>query len=256
MSKKTTTRRQIKAALPATASDISTPTVKAILFDMDGTLVQMRPAGRMLVLNETLADFGLPPMTTMEMVERFWFTAERYAMIDSWGIERVDFWKAFDCEKILEMQMNHTYAYEDVGDVMLALRARSLQLGIVSNSAHISLNLKLKLLDEQVDRHNFDVVVSCNDDVRHTKPYPDGVELALAYLNVRPEEAVLIGDSLDDVGAGNNAGVRVLIVNRGQLPTLHEKLNGAAPTFGVINSLHDLPQMLGLTEPQHAGQAA
>ena len=222
--------------------------LKAILFDMDGTLVQLHPAGRMLVLNETLADFGLPPITSMADVERFWFTSQRYAMIDGWGLERADFWRAFDCERLLQLQLENTYAFEDVGASLNALQARGLRLGIVSNSAHISLARKLALLDQHIARHHFEVVVSCNDDVPRTKPYADGIELALAGMGIAPHEAILVGDSLDDVGAGRAAGVPVVIVDRGQVEAMHEllKANGQPVDFRVIQSLQDLPNLLNL----------
>lgn len=232
--------------------------LKAVLFDMDGTLVQLHPAGRMLVLNETLADFGLPPLTSMESVERFWFTSERYAMIDSWGIERPVFWKTFDNERLLELQIEHTFAFEDVGESLNKLREFGLRFGIVSNSAHISLGHKLALLDQFIARHHFEVVVSCNDDVPRTKPCADGVELALQRLGVRPEEAVLVGDSLDDIGAGRAAGVHVLIVDRGQLHTIYEKLGDqlgeAENHFTVIDSLQHLPMALGLVDWPATGE--
>lgn len=232
--------------------------IKAVLFDMDGTLVQLRTAGRMVVLNETLADFGKPPLTDADQVGKFWFTSERYAMIDSWGITRPEFWKAFDCERLLQLQLEHTYAYDDAGLTLAHLHQRGLRLGIVSNSAHVSLNPKLMLLEEEIAREHFEVVVSCNDDVRRTKPWADGVELALAKMNLRPDEACLVGDSLDDIGAGNNAGVRVLIVDRGQIPTLNEamKSQNLLYKFDVINSLQQIPQALSLPSFRTVNAAA
>jgi phosphoglycolate phosphatase len=223
-------------------------TIKAALFDMDGTLVQLRTAGRMVVLNETLADFGKPPLTEAGQVEKFWFTSERYAMIDSWGIDRPVFWKAFDCERLLQLQLEYTYAFDDAGLSLAQLHRQGLRLGIVSNSAHVSLNPKLSLLESHIDRRNFEIVVSCNDDVLHTKPWADGLELALEKMQLLPKEACLVGDSLDDIGAGNAAGMRVLIVNRGQLPTLYQAMDqqGLSYKFDVISSLHEIPQALGL----------
>lgn len=225
--------------------------IKAVLFDMDGTLVQLRTAGRMVVLNETLADFGKSPLTDAEQVERFWFTSERYAMIDSWGIPRPEFWKAFDCERLLQLQLEHTYAYDDAGLSMARLHRLGLRLGIVSNSAHISLNPKITLLEEEIDRQDIEVVVSCNDDVSRTKPWADGIEFALAKMNLRPEEVYFVGDSLDDIGAGNNAGCHVLIVDRGQMQTIHQIMRDQNLTypFEVISSLQDIPQMLGRGVP-------
>ena len=225
--------------------------LKAVLFDMDGTLVQLRPAGRMLVLNETLADFGLSPLTEIAQVERFWFTSDRYAMIDSWGIARPTFWEAFDCERLLQLQLENTYAFEDVNQGLNQLHELGLRLGVVSNSAHISLARKLALLDVHIARQHFETVVSCNDDVPRVKPFADGVELALARLGLKPAEAVLVGDSLDDIGAGHAAGVPVFIVDRGQIGAIYTGLEarGITAPFTVIASLHDLPLALGFSMP-------
>ncbi len=233
--------------------------LKAILFDMDGTLVHVHPSGRKIILDETLAHFGLPPITDDTLVDRFWFTSERYSLIDSWGVARPDFWKAFDCERLLQLQMTHTFAFDDVGENLALLRSFNLRLGIVSNSAHISLGCKLTLLEQSIARHHFEVVVSCNDDVPRTKPFADGVELALAQLGIAPHEAVLIGDSLDDIGAGSAAGVPVIIVNRGQVDSIFDLIekNGLEVDFGIIDSLHQLPQALGLEDwPEGDFQAA
>jgi HAD superfamily hydrolase (TIGR01549 family) len=226
------------------------PPPKAVLFDMDGTLVHLHPTGRKVVLNETLAHFGLPPISDDSLVDRFWFTSERYTIIDGWGVERIDFWKAFDNERMLQLQMTHTSAFEDVAENLAYLRDLDLRLGVVSNSAHVSLGHKLKLLEEHSAGQHFEVVVSCNDDVPRTKPFADGIELALARLGVGSHETVLVGDSLDDIGAGAAANVPVLIVNRGQIESIFASLEKHARevSFGVIDSLYDLPRALGLAD--------
>jgi len=233
--------------------------LKAVLFDMDGTLVQLHPSGRKVVLNETLTHFGLPHISDDTLVDRFWFTSERYEIIDNWGVQRPEFWKVFDCEKLLQLQLTHTFAFDDVGENLNQLRMLDLRLGIVSNSAHVSLAHKLALLEKHIARNHFEVVVSCNDDVPRTKPFADGIELALSRLDVAPQEAVLIGDSLDDIGAGAAAGVPVLVVNRGQLESIYTLMEktGVDFDFGVIDSLHDLPRVLGLSGwPEPNSQAA
>lgn len=232
----------------ATMSSPSLSSLRAVLFDMDGTLVQIHQAGRMLVLNETLADFGLPPLTSLDTVEKFWFTSERYALIDNWGIERNVFWRAFDNERLLQLQIDNTYAFEDVGATLNYLHNVAMRTAIVSNSAHISLDLKLDLLSQCMNPENFEVVVSCHDDVGTSKPAPDGIWLALEKMQLNPEEVVLVGDSLDDIGAAANAGVRVIVVNRGQIATIHERMRRDRVDFDfeVVDSLHDLPELLGL----------
>lgn len=234
--------------LNTTKGSSSLSSLQAVLFDMDGTLVQIHQAGRMLVLNETLADFGLPPLTSLDTVEKFWFTSERYAMIDSWGIERNVFWRAFDNERLLQLQIDNTYAFEDVGATLNYLNAIGQRMAVVSNSAHISLDLKLNLLSQCIEPDNFEIVVSCHDDVAASKPCPEGIWFALEKMQLKPENVVLIGDSLDDIGAARNAGVRVIIVDRGQIDTIHQKMaqDGLDFEFEVVPTLHDLPELLGL----------
>ena len=50
------------------------------------------------------------------------------------------------------------------------------------------------------------------DDVKAKKPEPDGVRVALELMKIDPEEAVLVGDSMDDVIAGAKAGIKRLIL--------------------------------------------
>jgi phosphoglycolate phosphatase-like HAD superfamily hydrolase len=121
------------------------------------------------------------------------------------------------------------------------------------------LKYKLKLLEEHISSQHFEVVVSCNDDVPRTKPFADGIQLALSRLEVAPHEAVLIGDSVDDIGAGQAAEVPVLIVNRGQLASIFDFMEKREmkADFGIIDSLYDLPKALNLAErPDEEARAA
>ena len=60
----------------------------------------------------------------------------------------------------------------------------------------------------------FDVVITA-DDVTNPKPHPEPILKALEVLDVRPGEAVFVGDSLFDVEASNLAGVRMIGVSWG-----------------------------------------
>ncbi len=51
-------------------------------------------------------------------------------------------------------------------------------------------------------------IVTC-DDVRHGKPDPEGIELALKRLGGRPEEAAMLGDHAVDMEMALRAGVPV-----------------------------------------------
>lgn len=219
---------------------------RAVLFDMDGTLVGLKPGGRLAILQRALAHFKVYGIT-QEDADRFWFTAERYAMLERWGVDADSFWQVLDSEELLYLQLQHTSTYRDAG-VIRHLARQPLQLGIVSNSAHVSLKGKLKLLSRHLNPNAFQHIVSCSEDAPRPKPCPSGILLACDRLGVNPQETLLVGDSMDDVRAGTAAGVDVVIVDRGE-PIAFD----SSYSFYRLNSLwklRNLVEVAPVIQPQ------
>lgn len=68
-------------------------------------------------------------------------------------------------------------------------------------------------------------LVTGSDEVKHAKPEPDMLILQMAALGVNPDEAIMIGDSPADIQAGERAGVATVGVLWGY--GSHEELIGA-----------------------------
>jgi phosphoglycolate phosphatase-like HAD superfamily hydrolase len=81
----------------------------------------------------------------------------------------------------------------------------------------------------------FDVVTS--DDVKVTKPDPEGVEKVLKNLGIKSEEAVMVGDLPADIIAGKKAGVLTVGISHGF--GKQEELE-AAGADKVVGSLAEL----------------
>lgn len=210
---------------------------RAILFDMDGTLVGLKPSGRLAILTSALAQFGISGVE-QEHADRFWFSAERYAMLERWGIKGDEFWPILDSKELLQLQYQHTVCFKDAG-VIRHLARQNMKLGIVSNSAHVSIQGKLKLLSRHLNPGRFNHIVSCSEDAPRPKPCPSGILLGLEKLGVQPEEALLVGDSMDDVRAGTAAGIDVIIIDRGE-PIVFD----TSYSFQRLNSLWKLRNLL------------
>lgn len=60
--------------------------------------------------------------------------------------------------------------------------------------------------------HLVDTLVSCEDTDKH-KPDPEPVLKALEKLEIEPEEAVMVGDSMFDIRCAHNAGVKAALVS-------------------------------------------
>lgn len=127
----------------------------------------------------------------------------------------------------------HFTLYDDVPDVLRALHASGVKIGLISNShrclASFETHFQLRGL--------FTVAVS---SVEHgyMKPHPSIFAAALRGADVAAEEAVMVGDSLThDVDGARRLGMRGVLVAR----TGHVS---APPDVPVIHSLHELLPLL------------
>lgn len=95
----------------------------------------------------------------------------------------------------------------------------------------------------------FTFVVS-GDTLPEKKPHPAPLLYAAQQLGVRPEEALMVGDSISDVRAARAAGFgAVVCVSHGYNHGLD--IREAGPD-AVIDALNELPALLGATETKVA----
>jgi beta-phosphoglucomutase-like phosphatase (HAD superfamily) len=134
---------------------------------------------------------------------------------------------------------------------VIAELAKSYPLGAISNSMS---SLPKHFLEESGLLKHFKVVV-ISGEIGYRKPHPEIFRQALLRLGVKPEQAVHIGNSLEeDIAGARNAGMRsVLITPR----TIEEAV--IAPDLSVPSlrevpwavevlsrtELHELVEMLG-----------
>ncbi len=65
---------------------------------------------------------------------------------------------------------------------------------------------------EHFDLASFFKVIVTSQTCKHTKPYPDPVEFAAGKLGLKPEECVMIGDTVVDIHSGKSAGTQTIAV--------------------------------------------
>jgi len=130
---------------------------------------------------------------------------------------------------------HHFDLYDDVQDVLPALAARGIELGVMSNS-HRSLEAFTEhfALDRYVRTH-----VSAYPG-RYMKPHRSIFETALASARVSPAEALMVGDSLKaDVHGALNAGLGAVWLRRAGDDSPHRPAS-----VPMIRRLHELPDLL------------
>lgn len=116
-----------------------------------------------------------------------------------------------------------------VKDFLKAIRTNGVRTGLVSNVGSKSLSKALSKLGLE---EFFDVALSRND-VLNLKPSPDGLNLALEKLGTQKDKSIFMGDSLDDINAARNAGIRVIIITEGE--NIKEDILTAKPDYIIQN---------------------
>ena len=98
--------------------------------------------------------------------------------------------------------------YDDALPTLDALRARGLKIGLLSNTA--------RDLDAFVEHHGLKVdAVLTSRAHGKTKPHETIFRRMLELLDVAPEEAVMVGDTVeDDIEGARAVGMRALLVDR------------------------------------------
>ena len=177
------------------------------LFDLDGTLVDVRGGYKHDLLREVADEFGssIPDAE----VPHVWHGLGdvRDDLLARFGVTELEFWEAFDRVDDAATRAEQTFLYDDaafVGDI-------DAPVGLVT---HCPADKTDRVLDHLDIRDWFDAVVCCDEEVGW-KPDPEPVERALRALDAEAAGAgVLAGDSECDVGAAWNAGLDGLHVER------------------------------------------
>lgn len=215
--------------------------LRALLWDVDGTLAETERDGHRVAFNRAFAEAGLP--------WRWDVDTYRGLLAVSGGRERL---RAFLRDRqgvdLVEGLQNRKQAlYEtlvDEGAVRLrcgvqrlitAAAAAGLEQAIVTTSGRQAVDALLR--SQLPDLRSVFRVRICGDDVTRKKPDPEGYRLALTALGVSAAAAVAIEDSTQGLRAARGCGLRTLITLSD-----HSRREPAAPfaaAAAVVDQLGD-----------------
>ncbi|MBP3781547.1 MAG: HAD family hydrolase [Selenomonas sp.] len=191
---------------------------KAAIFDLDGTLIDSL-ADLADSANEMLAGFGFPRHDldkyryfvgngSRKLIERC-LPAEKAA--DSAFVD-----EALAKYKLCyDRNLTHkTVCYEGIMDMLTALQAKHIPLGICTNKHQSAADI---IVDTLFPKDMFvSVIGDCKDMPR--KPDPQKVLLIAAKMGVKPAEVAYFGDTSVDMDTANNAGMLPIGVTWGFRP--------------------------------------
>jgi HAD superfamily hydrolase (TIGR01509 family) len=182
------------------------PDVRCVIFDMDGTLTRTNEL-IFASFNHVASKYLGKTMTPGEIVALFG-PPEEGGLSELVGERRAA--AAMDdlCEFYRQHHNELAHLHHGIEQVLLHLRAHGVLLAIFTGKGRRTTEITL---NEFKLKPYFDIVVS-GSDVEHHKPHPEGIRLVLSALRVRPDETIMVGDSLADIAASREAGVRIASV--------------------------------------------
>jgi len=208
---------------------------KAILFDKDGVLIDSCETC-LDALNMTLEHYGRPKIDVEFYVKNFWgvkLSENVEAIFGKTSEEELKGMIAYYRKKRSELNYK-TKLFPNVVAVLQVLKTKY-KLGVVTNSRT---KVALKLLEDFEILNYFDVVVG--PDNIQPKPAPDSILKACAHLEVSPQEALFIGDTLADIGAGKSANCTTAIITTSKPKEELEKIG----EFIIINNLKEILEIV------------
>ena len=186
----------------------SQPGLRALLFDMDGTLFKTESIHG-AVLRQLASNWGLrPPFPPSEVEERL------KGMSDTQVLELAKSWEGFP------PHMNTSIFIQEKNKLLLQLiptleikawrsdesKHSGLSVSVVTSSERVITNLLLKLsgLDKILD------LVITLQDVAIPKPHPGPYLKAMITLGVGPRETLIFEDSPPGLASATASGARVI----------------------------------------------
>lgn len=210
--------------------------LKAILFDFNGVIIKDEAIHQQLIDELLLGENLLP---SGNQYQKFCLGRSDRACIRELLEARGRIVKEDYLEKLIQKkgasyhqiirQMTELPKCHGITEFILSLQPRFLSLAIVTGALHKEIEYILERLNL---RQYFPVIVG-GDDIKTSKPSPDGYLLAVEKLNqhnpslaLKPSECLVIEDTSVGIEAGKKAGMAVVgVANTYPLHLLQRQAN-------------------------------
>lgn len=203
--------------------------INTVIFDFDGTLANTNQVvinswqhtyrkihGKEQPVDQIIKTFGEPLWISMEKA----FPGEN---VD----DLVDIYRDYQKNHFKEM----IEMFPGMELLVSQLKERKYSVAIVTSRTR---ETTIRGLEKFGIIDLIDEIVSCDDTKKH-KPDPEPVNIALRRLNILPEEAVMVGDSMFDILCAHNAGVKAILVDWAVAVSEEEMEGPDGPDYTIKN---------------------
>jgi len=199
-------------------------TLFAVLFDLEGTLVQSVEGDHDAILEfrsrtrEKLLELGIPSSELRNLTRSTLIRNKAREYVEEHFSKKRAKQFHVKIDKFLKSYelrwADQSRIFPDTLSALQKLESLGYKMGIVTNTSKEAAN---RILDIHGMQDFFEVVVT-REDVKMLKPHPEGILIALRRLEVK--DFFFIGDLVHDSQAAKEADGISIIVNRNQFKKL------------------------------------
>ena len=220
--------------------------VKAIIFDLDNTLIDF------MTMKRLSCDSAISAMINAGLnVNKHKAMNVLFSLYDKYGLEEKRIFQKF-LKKIVKkidyeilasgivayrrVRTGFLEPYPHVGEVLFELKRRGIKLAIVSDAP--KLKAWIRLVSMKIN-HLFDVVVTF-EDTKELKPSVAPFKVAFKKLKVKPHECLMVGDRPErDIEGAKKVGMLTCFAKYG---------NPTAKVSDADYEINDIKELLEIVE--------
>lgn len=220
--------------------------IKAVIFDMDGVIIDSEPVylnhlasflyenDIKVPHNELCKIVGRSSKKTFQLIENYWYGRFTSDELESMYL---DFSKDFRVDYNLIINSN-------IKGVLQFLKEQGYLIALASSSSLKNINTVLKTCKIT---HFFDQVVS-GEMFTESKPNPEIYNYTMKQLNCSPAECVAIEDSTVGIEAAKNSGL-IVVAKRDDRFNFHQEsadyiINDASEILTIIEKTYNQLEVL------------
>jgi HAD superfamily hydrolase (TIGR01509 family) len=183
--------------------------IEAVLFDMDGVLVNSEPV-ILAAAMACLAEYGLQPKPE-DFVPFIGAGEDRFigGVAEKYGLTYRKEMKKRVYQIYQEIAPEKLETYQGVVELLNRLKQNGIHCVLASSADRIKIQTNLKVAHIHEDL--FSIIVS-GEDVELKKPAPDIYLIAAQKINIPPASCIVVEDALNGIQAAKSAGMQCIAV--------------------------------------------